>query len=173
MSVYRIAATLVVLGAVGVMVGGCAAQAKSSPTRVPVPKLASTGELGIECDDLRDALPGWNLDPTLSPGPGTPSEAASRAGGTGCVLSKGDTHLLIGIAHPDKASTTALEDYFRNNGLVSAEELGGTAYFDAVTGDAEIFEDGTWITVVSDSFTSPSDVKGVIAGIEGVVAAHG
>lgn len=173
MSVYRIAATMVVLGAVGVLASGCAAGATSAPTRVPVPVLASTGELGIGCDELLDALPGWELDPTLSPGPGTPAEVASQAGGTGCVLSKGNTHLLIGIAHPDQVSAAALQDYFRSNGLVSAKELGDTAYFDPVTGDAEIFEDGKWLTVVSDSFDSPSDVEHVIAAIEGVVAAHG
>lgn len=172
MGVYRIAATLVVIGAVGVMAAGCAGQTASSPTRVPLPELASTGELGVECEELRDALAGWELDPTLSPGPGTPSEAASLAGGTGCVLSKGDDHLLIGIAHPDEASASALQDYFRSNGLVAAEELGDTAYFDPVTGDAEIFTDGRWVTVVSDSFTSPSGVEDVIAGIEEVVAAH-
>jgi hypothetical protein len=172
MSVYRIAATMFVLAAVGGIVSGCAAGATSAPTRVPVPELASTGELGIECDDLLDALPDWQLDPTLSPGPGTPSEAASLAGGTGCVLSKGDTHLLIGIAHPDEASASALQDYFRSNGLTSSEALGDTAYFDPITGDAEIFEDGKWITVVSDSFESPSDAEDVIAAIEGVVSAH-
>ena len=173
MSAYRIAATMVVLGVVGSVVAGCAGGAGSAPTRVPVPELTSTGEAGIECDELLEALPGWELDPTLSPGPGTPAEAALGVGGTGCVLSKGDTHLLIGIAHPDEASATALKNYFLSNGLVSAEELDGTAYFDAVTGDAEIFEDGRWITVVSDSFESPSDVEDVVATIEGVSAAHG
>lgn len=173
MSAYRIAVTMVVLGVVGSVVAGCAGGAGSAPTRVPVPELASTGEAGIECDELLEALPGWDLDPTLSPGPGTPAEAASGVGGTGCVLSKDDTRLLIGIAHPDEASASALQDYFRSNGLASAEELGDTALFDPATGDAEIFEDGRWVTVVCDSFEAPSDVSEVIAAIEEVVSAHG
>lgn len=172
MSVTRLVTTVVLLGAVAAIASGCAAPATPAPTRMPVPELASTGEIGIECDELLDALPGWQLDPTLSPGPGTPSEAASRAGGTGCVLSTGATHLLIGIAHPDEASASAFQDYFRSSGLTSAKELGDTAFFDPITGDAEIFEDGMWVTVVSDSFESPSDVEDVIAAIEGVVAAH-
>jgi hypothetical protein len=173
MRASRVAATVVVLGVVGAVVAGCAGGAGSAPTRVPVPGLVSTGELGVGCDELLDALPGWELDPTLSPGPGTPAEAASGVGGTGCVLSKGEVHLLIGVAHPDEASVSALQDFFRGNGLVAAGELGESAFFDPVTGDAEVFEDGRWITVVSDSFESPSDVAGVIAAIDGVVSAHG
>lgn len=168
----RIAVTMVLLGAVGGIMSGCAAGATSAPTRVPVPEVASTGELGIGCDDLLDALPDWDLDPTLSPGPGTPAEAAALAGGTGCVLSDGDTHLLIGIAHPDDASASALQDFFRSNGLTSSEALGDTALFDPVTGDAEIFEGGKWITVVSDSFESPSDAEDVVAAIQGLVSAE-
>ncbi|WP_143733582.1 hypothetical protein [Microbacterium sp. RU33B] len=173
MSASRIAVTVFVLGAVGAIVSGCAVGADPAPTRMPVPEIASTGELGIECEELLDALPGWELDPTLSPGPGTPSAAAALVGGTGCVLSTGDTHLLIGLAHPDEASASALQDYFRINGLTSSRDLGSDAYFDPATGDAEIFEDGKWITVVSDSFASPSDAEEVIAAIRKVAAAHG
>ncbi|MBN9193855.1 hypothetical protein [Microbacterium sp.] len=172
MNMPRIAATTVILVIAGAMMSGCAAGATSAPTRVPVPDVASTGESAIACVELHDALPGWSVDPTLSPGPGTPSEAAVRAGGTGCVLTKGDTHLLIGVAHPDETSASALQDYFRSNGLISEKALGDTAYFDPSTGDAEIFDHGRWITVVSDSFASPADAEAVIAAIEGVVSAH-
>lgn len=57
--------------------------------------------------------------------------------------------------------------------ISSAGALGDNAYFDTVTGDAEIFEDGRWITMVSDSFESPSDARDVVAAVEGVVSAHG
>ena len=41
-----------------------------------------------------------------------------------------------------------------------------------MTGDAEVFEDGRWVTVVSDSFDSPSDAAEVLATIESVVLSH-
>lgn len=172
MSGYRVVATLGVLGAMAGLLSGCGLGQTAVPTRMPMREVASTGELGIGCTDLLTALPGWSLDPTLSPGPGTPSEAAALAGGTGCVFINGDVHLLIGIAHPDEGSASALRDYFLSNGLLTAAELGESALFDPVTGDAEVFEDGRWVTVVSDSFETASDAKDVLTAIEAVVSSH-
>ena len=151
-----------------VAMSGCSPAPSATPsssaavTRTPFPSIKGAAPVSLTCENLATAAPGWNSASTLSPGPGTPARAAQSINGAGCVFEKGSGHrLLLAVSRPTNESVRTLEKYFQSQNLRPTDAFGGHGYWDLLTGDAEYFRGGYWISAVSDSFDQ-ADARQVV-----------
>lgn len=144
------------------------------PTATPSPGTSQPVTIG--CADLVsiDAMFEFNENFALlddwTPDAGSLAAEAVAADGIACRwqnLSSGDT-IDFAVAHPSDEATAGLKAELAASGT-AASTYDVETYFDDATGAIQAFPEEFWLTVVSPTFTQPSDARSLVeAAIQGL-----